>query len=498
MPKQDIKIAKSRSGKSFEFVLTSNPPAGAMKYVYFSPKKDYVIGFFKDKQDARAIARLESITDRYRHDIFEQIGGDYWKNLYCWPEEIVEWDGKIGIVVPSYAQNFFFQFDKNRKGKEKQGKWFASAKLLRLMDKDEKGNFLTYLQISVKIAQAVRRMHTAGLAHSDLSYKNVLIDPHGGNACIIDIDGLVVPQKYPPDVLGTPDFIAPEVLCDKTRKTLPSQKTDRHALAVLIYMYLLHRHPLRGGRFFGPDVEAEDEELLLMGKDPLYIEHPTDNRNRNMKREYGDDLSKFQPWVDLKNFSAAKIAGPFLAALFERAFINGLQNPMSRPAAEEWENALYKTCDRLLPCSNPSCSGKWYVFDNSKHPRCPFCGTEYKGLVPKLEFYSCRAGSKTYKPDNHQLMVFNGQSLSRWHVMNNVFPNEKITAEDRERQAYFLFHNGTWRLVNERLTSLFEVLPDGSKVQKKAREFIELKEGTKILLSTEAGGRLAIVQLAGK
>ena len=118
MPKQDIKIAKSRSGKSFEFVLTSNPPAGAMKYVYFSPKKDYVIGFFKDKQDARAIARLESITDRYRHDIFEQIGGDYWKNLYCWPEEIVEWDGKIGIVVPSYAQNFFFQFDKNRKGKE--------------------------------------------------------------------------------------------------------------------------------------------------------------------------------------------------------------------------------------------------------------------------------------------------------------------------------------------------------------------------------------------
>ena len=24
--------------------------------------------------------------------------------------------------------------------------------------------------------------------------------------------------------------------------------TDRHALAVLIYMYLLYRHPLRGGK----------------------------------------------------------------------------------------------------------------------------------------------------------------------------------------------------------------------------------------------------------
>jgi gamma-glutamyltranspeptidase/glutathione hydrolase len=52
----------------------------------------------------------------------------------------------------------------------------------------------------------------AGLAHSDLSYKNVLVDPAGGNACIIDIDTLVVPQKYPPDVVGTPDFIAPEVM----------------------------------------------------------------------------------------------------------------------------------------------------------------------------------------------------------------------------------------------------------------------------------------------
>jgi tRNA A-37 threonylcarbamoyl transferase component Bud32 len=27
------------------------------------------------------------------------------------------------------------------------------------------------------IARAVRRMHAAGLAHSDLSYKNILIDP---------------------------------------------------------------------------------------------------------------------------------------------------------------------------------------------------------------------------------------------------------------------------------------------------------------------------------
>jgi len=309
------------------------------------------------------MARLESITEKYRHDIFDQVGGDYWKDLFCWPEKIVECDGKTGIIVPTYAKHFFFQFDKNLKGKEKEGKWFASAKLLRKLDSQERGDFLSHLKISLKLARAVRRMHAAGLAHSDLSYKNVLIDPHGANACIIDVDGLVVPGKYPPDVLGTPDFIAPEVLCDATNKILPSQDTDKHALAVLIYMYLLHRHPLRGGHFFGPDVESEEEETLLMGTHPLYIEHPTDKSNRNMKREYGDDLDKCRPWVDLDHFSADKIAGPFLAPLFQRAFIDGLKNPMKRPLADEWERAIIKTSDRLQPCSNPKCFAKWYVFD---------------------------------------------------------------------------------------------------------------------------------------
>ena len=95
-------------------------------------------------------------------------------------------------------------------------------------------------------------MHAAGLCHSDLSYKNVLIDPELGHACIIDVDGLVVPGKYPPDVVGTPDFIAPEVVKtshlpkDDPRRVLPSIATDRHALSVLIYMYLLFPAPVTG------------------------------------------------------------------------------------------------------------------------------------------------------------------------------------------------------------------------------------------------------------
>ena len=101
----------ARDGSPVEFVVKSDPPSGAMKVVYFSPQRDYVVGFFKKPQDARAMERLESITGRYRQDIFGQAGGDYWRSLFCWPERIVDREGKTGIVVPTYAQHFFFQYD---------------------------------------------------------------------------------------------------------------------------------------------------------------------------------------------------------------------------------------------------------------------------------------------------------------------------------------------------------------------------------------------------
>ena len=69
----------AKDGAKIEFVIKPDPPEGAMKYVFFSPQKDYVVAFFKKRQDARSMSRLESITGKYRSDIYDQIGGDFWK-----------------------------------------------------------------------------------------------------------------------------------------------------------------------------------------------------------------------------------------------------------------------------------------------------------------------------------------------------------------------------------------------------------------------------------
>lgn len=491
---------KTTEGKTYQYVDDGSPMQGGMKDVYFAPDKSYVVAFFRDKQDFNSKERLTNIVKTYRERIFNQAGGEYWKDLFCWPNDMFEHNGQVGIVVPVYQKHFFFQKGFQSadiiKGKEKVGKWFASAQYrsqqfkLRL-DKSELGDWGKYLAVCIKISRAVRRMHAAGLAHSDLSFNNVLIDPVTGKATIIDIDGLVVPGKFPPDVLGTPDFIAPEVMASKhlpkqdPNRKLPSVQTDRHALAVMIYMYLLYRHPLRGGKIH--DTDPQKDEELSMGAKALFVEHPTDKSNRPKLNQV---KPTHLPWADVNKIPYT-VAGPYLKALFDKAFIDGLHNPNIRPTADEWEQALIKTVDLIQPCQNVNCEQKWFVFDNSTKPCCPFCGTQYKGQLPVLNlYYSPKTGN--FRPENHRLMVYSGQNIYQWHSNRNVVPNEKLTQEQTQPVADFHFHNGKWILINRKLTSMKDVTEDkeisiGSSV--------DITDGKKILLSREEGGRLVIVQL---
>lgn len=484
-----IKLNAS-DGSSIEFV-DQIIGSGAVKDVYLSPDKSYVVAFFRDKVDANGRDRLEHITGVYKERIFNQVGGDYWKNLFCWPTSMVNWEGKIGVVCPAYQKHFYFSGGRF-KGKEKEGKWFASAKLRnRFLEPGEKGTWLSHFHLCIQIARAVRRLHAAGLAHSDLSYKNVLVDPETGKAAIIDIDGLVVPGKFPPDVVGTPDFIAPEVLETRSlklgdpQKILPNILTDRHALAVLIYMYLLYRHPLRGGKVHDLD-PARDEELT-MGAKALFVEHPTDISNRpNL-----DQLAETElPQGDVTKLPYT-ICGPYLKELFDQAFIDGLHNPSRRPTAADWEAALIKTTDLMQPCQNPQCEAHWFVFDNSRSPRCPFCGQAFHGQLPVLNlYYSPKSG--VFKPENYRLMVYNKQSLYKWHVNRFIVPNEKVDPEDRKPVGDFHFLQNKWILINRKLSNMYDKDED-KKIH--AGQFVELTEGKKILLDTEDGGRLILVQL---
>jgi serine/threonine protein kinase len=462
---------------------------GTMKEVYFTADLKSVVCFYKDataSSDPVRMQRLESILGKYNPTVPESQRGaakndteaSYYRNLYCWPTGIVL-KPRLGVVTPAYPGNFFFGSGPDFiKGKEKNGMRFIGRKNRAILEKlapGELGNWIHYFALCIQMARAVARLHNAGLAHSDLSPNNVLVDPSKGLSIVIDIDSLVVVGLFPPDVLGTKGYIAPEVLStihlpvQDPRRQHPNARTDQHALAVLIYQYLLHRHPLDGRRV-PPAKTAEEQELLAFGSQAIFCEHPNDSSNR-------PEESPYVPCLSL---------GPFLQDLFMRTFVKGINSPNDRPTALEWLWGLVKTWDLLMPCPNSSCSHKWFVVNGTNNIKCPFCGSRPKTSIPLLKLRKeSRPGQ--WSPDG-QLIVYHNNSLFRWHAFDGVFPGPET---DRTPQAYCVFHQGKWLLINQNLASLTS--PGGNRVP--AGQAVELKDGVQIRLSQEPHGRIAEIQM---
>lgn len=474
-------ITRDGTGERFPFVNNGRPKKGASKEVFFSPKGDYAIAFYKKGLDSFQLERLKCIVGsgdcrkNYKEMLFNSHGGDYWKKCFCWPQRIVyHSNGKIGFMMPVYPSHFF-----GRNNRTKTAAWLSPRVYNKYLEAEEKGNLQSFLSSLLMLNRAIRKLHNMGMAHGDISLNNCLIDPVSGTSCVIDIDGLVVPGLYPPDVHGSPEYMAPEIVVTKhlqlgmPGKILPSCETDLHSLAVLNYFCLFHRHPLEGSCTFGA-ADTESQEKLTYGQNALFVENPNDRRNRPMVKQLDDRL----PWVDVERLPYT-IIGKFLQQVIEKAFIAGLHSPKERPTAGEWENAFRKTQNLLLPCSNESCSKKYFVCTNEINPRCPYCGTSYNVSFPILEFYSERKNSRFAV---EELLGYNGCNIYQWHTDRTVHNDEFLTDEQRTPVASILYKNKTWQLVNHNIP-LMKNLATEKNI--KPHHAVELKNNLQILLPNE-------------
>ncbi len=446
--------------------------SGAEKRVFLTRDKQFAVGFFfghlADRRER--VDRLTRIIATYNPTLGAK--GDYWTPYFSWPLAMVEGASAVpqefarrqqlvwpplGVVTPVYRDAFYFR-DRFGTRQEKEVKWFTGGKASHFVPQEEQGSLLTRLQVAVRLTRAIRRMHFAGLAHSDLSNKNVLVDPKGGDACVIDIDSLVVPGIAPPSVLGTPGYIAPEVLAGRA---IPSIATDRHALAVLLYQLLLQRHPLQGTRVNSAR-SAEEDETLSMGARALFIEHPTDRSNPP-----GKPIRV--PYTRL---------GPHLAPLFEKSFIHGLHAPEKRADAAEWEGALYRTMNMLAPSNS---GRKWIVAGPGLHNACADSGERIAAPLPFARVF--RDTGSAVVDEKLTFTLFHHLKLHTWHLRNGVSPNEHA---DRTPQAYVAQHGGKWWLVNVSHTPMHVV--DGPRIGH--NEQVELVGGLAIRGSDEVPGRI--------
>ncbi|MGN0605410.1 MAG: hypothetical protein ACI4JM_02695 [Oscillospiraceae bacterium] len=479
-----IQKAILSNGTELEYIVTDNPPRGGMKHTYFTPDKKYAVQFFNDSRTVENPVikeRIEAIIGRYNPTIAETRGGakgndektaDYFSKCFCWPVATIIYP-QFGIVSPTYPKNFFF--DSNASdilklaGKDKKSNWFTN-KNRKYLKRSELGDLRTMLQICIMLSRSIRRMHQAGLAHSDLSFNNVLIDPKTGSCVVIDIDSLVVPGIFPPEVIGTRGYIAPEVLATLGKsydvRKYPSAYTDLHSLPVLIYEYLLLRHPLMGPKIYADT--AEEDDYLGLGEKATFIENPYDTSNRPK------DLA-----VTIKDL------GPYLERLFIRAFVDGLHEPDLRPTAMEWEMGLAKTWDLLHSCSNPSCIQRWFVLHDEKNPVCPYCGTRIEeDEFIRIDFMKQSRGNKGQWLKTGSMIAENNTPLGKWHILSNVFPDEK---SEKTMQAYICNYNGRWLLVNKNIQGM--ISPKGNAVP--VGQAVCLENGTVFRLCGDEKGMLA-------
>lgn len=413
-----------------EYDLTQNPRQGGMKKVFLSKDGRWALQFFinPEKIDIENMRkRLNKILGAYNICLSDADGGlannskksaEYFKEICSWPVAVTD-DPKFGfgIICPTFPKRFLYPDDafnypatsKAYAGRERDCRWYLTPNTRKSLNSSEQLNFRQVILICLHLARTIGKLHMSGLAHTDISCNNVLIDVKNSKACLLlDIDGLAVPGLYPPEVHGTPGYIAPEVLTTKDlpfgnpQKFLPCIDTDKHAMAVLFYQLMLMRHPLSSGKLIFDINDPNNDEYLMMGPKALFVENPTDTRN---------NLPMEELVVSIHDL------GKDLERLFLKAFVEGLHNPGKRPRAIKWEEGLSRSFDILQPCANKKCPSGWFILHDTSKPVCPFCETRAKNFM-RLHLKIPVTGKRGHWKDYWVINLYDELKLFKWHFFH--------------------------------------------------------------------------------
>ncbi len=283
------------------------------------------------------------------------------------------------------------------------------------------------LLLGWRLASAFRQLHQQNLTYGDISASNVLIREVDGqiNAAVIDIDNIYVAASGILPVLGTPGYIAPEVL-----EGLPiDPAAEDWSLAVLLFQLLRLGHPFRGSDIIHSASEQQEADALA-GK-ATYV---SDEDPALMPAEY--------------------VCTEKLKRLFYKTFAKYKNRPLSRSSAAEFEKAFLEAYYNLIEC--PVCGHFHfpYVVPDEKHKKetgqdkyisiCPWCKSK-DGVVRYLRIFTGYWGPNNavqqYGPTSYQIILKKGlqnidtQFIYPWNHSSQAFLQFRYTAPSKKAAA---------------------------------------------------------------
>ncbi len=230
--------------------------------------------------------------------------------------------------------------------------------LVDLMKRRIDPPFRALVTAGFHLADSFLQLHSKGLCYRDISFGNLFLDPATGDVLICDNDNVAVDGDRSAGILGTPRFMAPEVV---RGMALPSIQTDLYSLAVLLFYLFMVHHPLEGKREFA--IHSFDLPAMtdLYGDNPVFIFDPANDSNRPVPGYHENVLATWPVYPE------------FFRQLFTKAFTDGIRDPgHGRVREGEWRAALSRLRDSILYC--PACGTENFYDRERLECTCWSCG----------------------------------------------------------------------------------------------------------------------------
>ncbi|MCD7956573.1 MAG: hypothetical protein LUG93_12695 [Lachnospiraceae bacterium] len=220
--------------------------------------------------------------------------------------------------------------------------------IVDLMKRKVDPSFYVLCRAAFNFTKGYLKLHEMGHSYRDISFGNMFFNPDNGDVLICDNDNVSVNGKDDSGVLGTPGFMAPEIVLGKAK---PSRNTDLHSLAVLLFYMFMVNHPLNGR--LEANIKCMDILAMerLYGTDPVFIFDPEDTRNRPVPGIH-DNAEIY--W---------KIFPQEIRDLFTKVFTVGLKTPAKRVVERQWLEAIANLMNGIMIC--PHCGAEVF-YDAAK------------------------------------------------------------------------------------------------------------------------------------
>ncbi len=301
---------------------------------------------------------------------------------FLWPLELITTSSKkgFGYVMPLRPKRF--------------------ASIVDLMKRKADPSFYALTRAAMELIESFRMLHAKQLCYRDISFGNLFFDPQTGEVLICDNDNIAFEQEVNTTVLGTPRFMAPEIV---RGESLPDVDTDRFSIAVLLfYMFMIH-HPLEGR--LEASIKCFDLPAMrqLYGHKPLFIFDPISSANRPLPGLHDNALIYWNLYPD------------YFKQLFTQCFTKGLRQRQHRPDEAQWLEVLLKLQQSIVSCT---CSAENF-YDHNKT-----CWSCQKSMLLPLHLHL-----------NGSLVVLREDTRLYQHQLQMHLPNKSTISLSKTHRA---------------------------------------------------------------